>query len=284
MTPSSRVPVSFEVYPPRTPELMAPLQESIRILDQLAADFISVTYGAGGSSTRDSLDVLRFIRDNATATPLAHLTCVGTGRAEAAGLIDDFVGEGITHFLALRGDLPDGTTTHTGDLPYASDLVDLMVTRRTDARGPETIAVAAFPNGHPESAHPHQDIEALLAKQEAGADFAITQLFFYTEDYLRFVDQATAAGVTMPLLPGIMPITSPSRLHRVIELTGEAMPGELNDAFSQTSDPLAWEETGIRWAADMVKELVAGDAPGIHLYAFNQHRHVMSVLEEAGVR
>lgn len=284
MTSSGRVPVSFEVYPPRTRELMAPLQESIRILDGLAPDFISVTYGAGGSSTRDSLDVLRFIRDNAAATPLAHLTCVGTGRDEAAGLIDDFVGEGITHFLALRGDLPDGSHQHTGDLPYASDLVDLMATRRSSIGGPDTIAVAAFPNGHPDSTHPHQDIEALLVKQDAGADFAITQLFFYAEDYLRFVDQATAAGVTMPLLPGIMPITSPSRLTRVIELTGEAMPVELKAEFDRTSDHLSWEQAGVRWAADMVKELIDGGAPGIHLYAFNQHRHVMSVLEEAGVR
>jgi len=284
MTVSSGVPVSFELYPPRTTDLMAPLQESIRVLDGLAPNFISVTYGAGGSSTRDSLEVLRFIRDNSTATPLAHLTCVGTGREEAAGLIDDFVGEGITHFLALRGDLPEGKSEHTGDLPYASDLVDLMATRRATAGRPEMIAVAAFPNGHPDSTHPDQDIEALRAKQEAGADFAITQLFFYAEDYFRFVDQATAAGVTMPLLPGIMPITSPSRLTRVLELTGEALPAELNDEFAQSTDPLDWEETGIRWAADMVKELVAGGAPGIHLYAFNQHRHVMSVLEEAGVR
>jgi methylenetetrahydrofolate reductase (NADPH) len=284
VTLSGRVPVSFEVYPPRTRDLLAPLQESVRLLDELAPDFISVTYGAGGSSTRDSLDVLRFIRDNARATPLAHLTCVGTGRDEAAGLIDDFVGHGITHFLALRGDLPEGSTTHTGELPYASDLVDLMATRRSTTGGPETIAVAAFPNGHPDSTHPHQDIQALRAKQEAGADFAITQLFFYAKDYLRFVNQATAAGVTMPLLPGIMPITSPSRLNRVIDLTGESMPADLAGEFGRTDDPLAWEQIGVRWAADMVRELVDGGAPGIHLYAFNQHRHVMSVLEEAGVR
>lgn len=284
MEASGSVPVSFEVYPPRTSDLMAPLQESIRILDQLSPVFISVTYGAGGSSTRDSLDVLRFIRDNAGATPLAHLTCVGTGRDEAASLVDAFVAQGITHFLALRGDLPQGSDGHTGDLPYASDLVDLMASRRSPDGGPETIAVAAFPNGHPDSTHPSQDIDALLAKQEAGADFAITQLFFYAEDYQRFVDRARAAGVTMPLLPGIMPITSPTRLARVIELTGEAIPVELDEEFARTTDPQAWEKRGVRWAADMVRDLVGAGAPGIHLYAFNQHRHVLAVLEEAGVR
>ena len=281
---SSTTAVSFEVYPPRRPYLMGPLQDSIRALEGVGPEFISVTYGAGGSSTRNSLEVLGFIRDHTESTPLAHLTCVGTRRDEAEDLLHDFVTEGITHFLALRGDLPDGSTTHQGELPHAADLVSLMAENRSRPGGPEVIAVAAFPNGHPESNHVDQDIQALLAKQEAGADFAITQLFFYTDHYLTFVERARSAGVTLPLLPGLMPITSPQRLHRVLELTGEQSPSELADALAATNDPASWEDIGISWTAQMVEELVDAGANGVHLYAFNQHRQVLEVLRRSGVR
>lgn len=126
MTAPSAVPLSFEVYPPRSPDKMPALQESIRILNSVDPDFISVTFGAGGSSTRDSLEVLRFIRDHSVATPLAHLTCVGTTKDEAHALVSSFLDEGIDHFLALRGDLPESASEHHGELEHASDLVELM--------------------------------------------------------------------------------------------------------------------------------------------------------------
>jgi len=278
------VAVSFEVYPPRSPEKMPDLQESIRVLDSVGPDFISVTFGAGGSSTRDSLDVLRFIRDESHATPLAHLTCVGTTRKEAAELVSTFLGEGITHFLALRGDLPEGTLEHHGELHHAVDLVALMHELTEVPKPLERIAVAAFPNGHPESHSLDHDVETLLRKQEAGATLAITQLFFYTQHYLAFVEKAHAAGVTIPILPGLMPITSPGRLNRVLELSGENRPTELSEALSSTEDSGIREAIGVDWTARMVTELLNAGAPGIHLYAFNQHRTVLSVLEQSGVR
>lgn len=278
------VAVSFEVYPPRSPDKLPGLHESIRALDSVAPDFISVTFGAGGSSTRDSLDVLSFIKDHTGARPLAHLTCVGTSRAEAADLIENFLDHGITEFLALRGDLLEGETEHRGELHHAVDLVDLMKNRITKSQPIERIAVAAFPNGHPESASIEQDIETLLAKQNAGATLAITQLFFYVEDYLSFVEKASTAGVTIPILPGLMPITSPSRLARVLELTGERNPRELDQQLQSREDPDERVSLGIEWCADMIGELVNAGAPGIHLYAFNQHETVLSALEQAGVR
>jgi methylenetetrahydrofolate reductase (NADPH) len=280
----AHTPVSFEVYPPKKPEGLPALHESIRALDEVNPDFISVTFGAGGSSTRDSLNVLRFIRDATDATPLAHLTCVGTTRAEVGQLIHSFLGEGISHFLALRGDLPEGATKHDGELDHASDLVRLMMERREENQGPEQVAVAVFPNGHPESTSPEQDIETLLAKQEAGATLGITQLFFYSSDYHDFIERARAAGVTMPILPGLMPILSPARLTRVLELSGESRPSELADALESAVDAEHRAEIGVSWSARMVAELVEMGAPGIHLYAFNQHRTVLSVLEQAGVR
>jgi methylenetetrahydrofolate reductase (NADPH) len=278
------VAVSFEVYPPRSAEKMPDLQESIHVLDSVGPDFISVTFGAGGSSTRDSLEVLRFIRDESRATPLAHLTCVGTTRQEASELVVSFLGEGITHFLALRGDLPEGALEHHGELDHAVDLVALMHELPDAPKPLERIAVAAFPTGHPESHSLDHDVETLLRKQEAGATLAITQLFFYTEHYLTFVGKAHAAGVTIPILPGLMPITSPGRLNRVLELSGEDRPTELSEALFSTEDPAAREAIGVDWTAQMVRELVDAGAPGIHLYAFNQHRTVLSVLELSGVR
>jgi methylenetetrahydrofolate reductase (NADPH) len=284
VTPSVRTPVSFEVYPPKTPEGLPALHESLRALDSVEPEFISVTFGAGGSSTRDSLDVLSFIRDNTSATPLAHLTCVGTTKAEVAELIHSFLGEGINHFLALRGDIPQGQSEHHGELAHASDLVALMMELREESLGPDRVAVAAFPNGHPESATRQRDIETLLVKQDAGATLAITQLFFYSSDYERFVEEATSAGVTIPILPGLMPILSPARLTRVLELSGEQRPTELSDALERATDPQERATIGIDWTAKMVRELVDMGAPGIHLYAFNQHETVLSVLSQAGVR
>jgi methylenetetrahydrofolate reductase (NADPH) len=278
------VPVSFEVYPPRSPEKLPGLKESIRVLDSVSPDFISVTFGAGGSSTRDSLEVLRFIRDESSATPLAHLTCVGTTRQEASELVVSFLAEGITHFLALRGDLPEGALEHRGELHNAVDLVTLMHELPDMPKPLERIAVAAFPNGHPESDSLDHDVETLLRKQEAGATLAITQLFFFTEDYLTFVGKAHGAGITIPILPGLMPVVSPSRLNRVVELSGENRPAELCEALSSTEDAAAREAIGVDWTAKMVRELVDAGAPGIHLYAFNQHRTVLSVLEQSGVR
>lgn len=275
--------VSFEVYPPRSPDKMPALQESIRILDRVNPDFISVTFGAGGSSTRDSLEVLRFIRDHSVATPLAHLTCVGTSTKEASSLVQSFLDEGIDHFLALRGDLPESATEHHGELEHASDLVELMITLDHPTK-PHTVAVAAFPNGHPESASKEADIQTLLLKQEAGASLAITQLFFYTDDYIDFVESARLAGVAIPILPGLMPMTSPSRLVRVLELSGEENPAELSTQLAGAETAEEREEIGVSWTANMVRELVDYGVPGIHLYAFNQHRTVLSVVEQAGVR
>ena len=281
---TERTAVSFEVYPPRSPDKLSGLHESIQALDTAGPEFISVTFGAGGSSTRDSLDVLSFIKDHTAAKPLAHLTCVGTTRSEAEGLIASFLDHGITEFLALRGDLPEGETEHRGELHHAVDLVQLMKNGIPQSQPIERIAVAAFPNGHPESSSLNQDIETLLAKQRAGANLAITQLFFYVEDYVRFVERATGAGVTIPILPGLMPITSPGRLARVLELTGERNPLELEQKLQSTEDPPERVSLGIEWCADMIRELVDLRAPGIHLYAFNQHETVLSALEQAGVR
>ena len=277
-------PVSFEVYPPRSPEHMGALLEAIDYLAQVNPDFISVTFGAGGSTTRDSLAVLEYIEKNTPTHPLAHLTCVGNSTEEATELVKSFVDAGITQFLALRGDLPEDHSAGIGDLPHAEDLVRLLTGISGDGSSIERIAVAAFPNGHPDSQSRNDDIQVLLRKEDAGATLAITQLFFEASEYIDFASAARAAGVTMPILPGIMPITSVGRLKRVLELTGEKAPDELWQALESEDDQAGQKRVGIEWAANLTKDLREAGAPGIHLYAFNQHETVLSVLEQAGVR
>ena len=274
----AKVPISFEVYPPRSVESAPALYEAIDRLSELNPNFISVTFGAGGSETKNSLEVLDYIKA-AGVNPLAHLTCAGTTSETAIALVQEFLDAGITDFLALRGDLPEGQhDLPQGSLSTAAELVQLISQIRTE---PGKTAVAAFPNGHPESGDNRSDVAALLAKQAAGADYAITQLFFYSRDYLDFVSLARSAGVTIPIVPGIMPIISPKRLERVIDLTGERNPSDFAQLLQSAEDTAARVEVGINWAANLVSELVEADAPGIHLYAFNEFERVTEVLRRA---
>ena len=282
----SKVPLSYEVYPPREGADASGLQNSILKLASTEPEFISVTFGAAGSSTKNSLEVLNFIKQNTSATPLAHITCVGNTFTEARGLVEQFLANGIYDFLALRGDLPlDPVKAAKGELKTAAEMVQLInsVQASIPNHPPVNISVATFPNGHPESDSLAQDVQALLAKQQAGAKFAITQLFFFASEYENFVALARAAGVTIPILPGIMPVTSMQRLRRVLELTGETNPVELSKKLSVDSKEEA-VAAGVEWAADLARELVEVGAPGIHLYAFNQHETVFRVIEQAGLR
>ncbi|GAB3604301.1 methylenetetrahydrofolate reductase [Microbacterium aureliae] len=299
------VPFSFEVYPPRTDASTRALHETIAHLAAAGPRFISVTYGAGGSTAGRSLDLLRHILHHTDIEPLAHLTCVGSTYADATALIREFLDAGIRSFLALRGDPPAGMSeddAFLGDLESAAQLVQLIDRVQAErapyteapipgvpgaarvARGQKVdIAVAAFPNGHPRSRHATEHIDALLAKQASGATLAITQLFFHADDYLSFVQRSREAGVTIPILPGVMPITSPQRLRRTVELSGEALPGELAVALEVEPRPEAQREIGIAHAAGLVREVLDGGAPGIHLYAFNSHDTVLAVLREVGI-
>jgi methylenetetrahydrofolate reductase (NADPH) len=296
------VPFSFEVYPPRNPALQDALHTTILELATSGPDFISVTYGAGGSSRDATLDCVKFILQNTDVEPMAHLTCVAESYQGANELVRAFLDAGVRSFLALRGDPPEGTQegeNFLGDLGSASELVQLIhrvqaerepfvfedeprwhagATRLSQKREFVRIGVAAFPNGHPQSRSKTQDIDVLLAKQAAGANLAITQLFFHADDYLSFAQKAKEAGVTMPILPGIMPVISPGRLRRMIEISGEEMPSDLEIALEIEPTADGQREIGVAHAANLAKELIAGGAPGIHLYAFNQSGPVLDVL------
>ena len=278
------VPFSFEVYPPRNPELQEALHRTILELAASGPDFISVTYGAGGSSRDATLDCVKFILTNTDVEPMAHLTCVAESYQGANELVRTFLDAG-EDFL--------------GDLGSAAELTQLIhrvqaerepfvfeeeprwhagATRLSQKREFVRIGVAAFPNGHPQSRSKTQDIDVLLAKEAAGANLAITQLFFHADDYLSFAQKAKEAGLTMPIIPGIMPVISPGRLRRMIEISGEEMPSDLEIALEIEPTTEGQREIGVEHAASLAKELIAGGAPGIHLYAFNQSGPVLDVL------
>ena len=296
-----RPPVSFELFPPRTDAAALALGRTIDRLAEADPAFISVTFGAGGSSRDRSLTVLRYMLEHTDVEPMAHLTCVGSSHAEANRLVREFLDAGITSFLALRGDPPDGADPDAGirDLDSAAELVQLIhrvqeerepfaqvgipglpgVTQIRERPRPERVAVAAFPTGHPRSRGPAQDVDTLLAKEIAGANLAITQLFWRAHDYLGFVERARAGGVTIPILPGIMPVTTPARLARLTELTGVQPPAELEIDLEIEPDPEAQAELGIAFAARLAADVLDGGAPGLHLYTFNRHEAVLDVLD-----
>jgi len=295
---------SFELYPPRNERAAAALPATIDRLAAARPDFISVTYGANGSSRTSSLDVLRHILERTDVSPMAHLTCVGSSHEEANRLIREFLDAGVRRFLAVRGDPPEDAAPGEdgiGDIHSSAELVQLIHRVQAERvpygelpvpglpaqavlahREHVQIAVAAFPNGHPASHSISQDIDALLAKQAAGANLGITQLFFHAEDYLSFAQKAKDAGVAFPILPGIMPVTSPTRLRRMLELSGEDLPSDLAIQLEVEPTDEGRREIGIEWATRLGRRLLDGGAPGLHLYTYNQSEAVLSVLDRIG--
>ncbi|MDR5701014.1 methylenetetrahydrofolate reductase [Agromyces aerolatus] len=296
--------ISFELFPPRSDAAALALGRTIDRLAEAHPAFISVTFGAGGSSRERSLTVLRYMLEQTDVEPMAHLTCVGSSHAEANRLVRDFLDAGVTSFLALRGDPPIGAEDDDGlgDLGSAAELVQLIhrvqeerepftqagipglpgVTEIRERPRPERVAVAAFPTGHPRSRGPHQDVDTLLAKEIAGANLAITQLFWHADDYLSFVERARAGGVTIPILPGIMPVTTPARLKRLTDLTGVEPPAQLAIDLEIEPDADTQAEIGVAYAARLAADVLGG-APGLHLYTFNRHEAVLGVLDRLGL-
>ncbi len=263
--------ISFEFFPPKTPEGWAKLYGTIAETARLNVDFVSVTYGAGGSTRENTVDLVASLQNNLGIHAMAHLTCLGHSQVELSKILDRLAAKGVPAIMALRGDPPQGETTfrpHPYGFAHASDLIGFI----KDGWPQFKIGCAAYPEGHPESfapgeaRTPERDIVFLKRKQENGADFAVTQLFFDDAVYFDFVGKARAAGVTMPLLPGIMPMTSAKQIERFIALSGCSIPGSLRQAAA--SDDV--EKAGFEFALNQCRALLAGGAPGVHLYTLNQ--------------
>lgn len=295
--------VSFELFPPRNPDAAPRLWATVQELAAVRPDFVSVTYGASGSTRRTTRALVRRLLRETSLTPIAHLTCVGTSADDLAATVEEFLDEGVRSFLALRGDPPaDGSwAAHPEGLPTASALVALLreIEERRCAASPAqavraatrplSVAVAAFPRGNAGTRGTlAQDVEALLAKQQAGADFAITQVFYDADSYRELVVLARDAGVVIPIVPGIIPMTDPARLRRVQQLTGVPVPErvlDVLDAFDadDSDDRARRHRAGTRLGVDLVNAVLDGGAPGVHLYTFNTHGPALDLLAGAGL-
>lgn len=286
-TGAAPIALSYELFPPRTPAAAQSLWATIRELESTSPDYVSVTYGASGSNRDTAVELLNRLMTETTLRPLAHLTCVGNTAEELAVIITDLLDHGVRGILALRGDHPaDGSVEHPpGALTYAQDLIELI--RRVEQRrtallcaGKVAIGVAAYPSKHPESPNEQHDIEVLLAKQRSGADFAITQVFFHPDHYAKLVTRARRAGVTIPIIPGVMPLTSLRRLQRLGSLTGVEPDPELVRALGNADDDGQRRRIGVQATVNLARAALDVGAPGIHLYTFNEHGAALDVLDK----
>jgi methylenetetrahydrofolate reductase (NADPH) len=278
---NSQQPVfSFEFFPPKTDEGELALRDALSTLTELGPAFASVTYGAGGSSPSRTLSVTKWLKGELGIETMAHVTCLGATETEARRTLHELADAGIENVLALRGDVPHGrderpTQQRPPDqLTHAAQLVELATSQFSLCCG-----AACFPEGHPDSSDPLSELHFLKAKVDSGADFLITQMFFDNELYFRFVEAARFAGIDVPILPGIMPITNANQIKTVTSLCGATLPPALLEQLEQRADNTeSVAELGVAYAALQCADLLAHGAPGIHFYTLNRSPATRAIL------
>ena len=269
-----KVTLSCEIFPPRKVDRFKGIFDIVDSIDKLGVDFISVTYGAGGSTSKKTVEVASYIQQNCRASVLAHLTCCDSTREQVREQLHRLRENGIENILALRGDKPEGFT-EGGPYTYAVDLI-----RDIRAQGDFCIGGACYPEGHVECAHKKEDIDHLKEKVEAGCDFLTTQMFFDNNVFYNFLYRALSAGIQVPIIPGIMPILNSRQVKRSCELSGASMPAPfraITDKFGD--DPQAMEQAGIAYATEQIVDLIANGIRHIHIYTMNRPQVAGKIVE-----
>jgi methylenetetrahydrofolate reductase (NADPH) len=268
--------------PPRDEAGAAQLWSVIRDLEPYQPTFVSVTYGAGGSTRDTTVQITGRIARETSLRAMGHLTCVGHTREELVAVVESYRSAGVRNIMALRGDPKEGPsapwTPTPGGLTYASELVELV-----HGLGGFSIGVAAFPEGHPAAESLEHDARMLAAKAAAGADFAVTQLFFRPSDYFGLVERVRAAGSDIPILPGIMPITNLGSVRRMADLSGAEVPASVLARFRGLTEPADVRREGVRLATELCEELLAGGVPGLHFYTLNRSRATVEIFQALSI-
>jgi methylenetetrahydrofolate reductase (NADPH) len=266
---------SFEFFPPRTDEGFAALYRTVAELKRLDPDFVSVTWGAGGSTRRKTVEIVIRIQQDIGVTAMAHLSCIGSTPEQLGETLDRLATAGIENVLALGGDRPPSYRPPPGAFTYANELAGFIRSRWDFCLGG-----ACYPETHPAAPSPEADLANLVRKLDAGVDFLITQLFFDNADYFAFVKRAREAGVEVPIVPGIMPIISAASIKRITSLCGARVPAELERALSDVEhDDALTMQVGVEWATLQCRELLARGAPGIHFYTLNKSPATRSIFQ-----
>jgi methylenetetrahydrofolate reductase (NADPH) len=281
--------VSFEFFPPKTTESQEQLYTTIRDLEKIHPNFVSVTYGAGGSTRELTHELVLRLKNSSTLDPIPHLTCVGHTESEIAAILERYAAAGVSNILALRGDPPRDQPDydHSRDMfPQAVDLVRFIkkFTGHPDKRG-FGIGVAGFPEGHPATPNRLLEMDHLKAKVDAGADYICTQLFFDNHDFYDFRDRCALAGIEAPIIAGIMPVTSLSSMKRMAELAGGSrFPAKLLKALQRANGtPEAVREIGLHYATEQCADLLDNGVAGIHLYTLNQSTATREICQRLGL-
>lgn len=270
---------SFEFSPPKTPEDIDLLFERARELKPLGPSFISVTYGAGGSTRRNTIDIVCRMQEELGIVAVAHVTCVGHSQAELRDVLGELKDRGIENLMCLRGDPPKGQTTFVSAPDGFTNAYQLVALARSF--GDFSIGVAGYPEPHPECADKALDLQHLKEKVDCGADFVTTQLFFDNRDYFDFCRRARALGITARIIPGIWPITNYKQIQRVAQMCGATLPNALRQKLEpMADDQSAVFELGVAWASRQCEELLAGGAPGIHFYTMNRSHATQRIFEQ----
>lgn len=275
--------ISVEFFPPRTDEGEANLWGCIKELEPINPAYVSVTYGAGGTTQDRTKRIVTRIKQETGLEPVAHLTCVGSTKEQLGELLDEYSAAGIENILALRGDAPEGMDKFeavAGGFAYASDLVDFIHQRKGFS-----IGVASYPEGHPESnGGVDDDIRYLKLKQDNGADAVITQYFFDNDTFYRFRDKAVAAGVTIPLIPGVMPVLNFPQVVRFSDMCGASVGDNLRAVMEPlTDDADAMKAAGIEFAINQCRDLLANGTAGIHFYSLNKSEATLAIHKALGL-
>ncbi len=280
---SEKTSFSFEFFPPKTEESWNSLFFNIKALIPLHPSYVSVTYGAGGSTRDRTNDLVLRLQKETDLTVVSHLTCVGSSRRDIEEILGNYRTSGVRNILALRGDPPKGVPDWRqppDGFPHAADLVSFIKERFPEM----SIGVAGFPEGHPETPNRLREIEFLKAKVEAGADYIVTQLFFDNRDFYDFCERCQLAGINVPILAGIMPITTRSGMIRMAELAGGArLPARLLKAVARARDDEYVERVGVHWATEQVRDLLDHNVRGIHFYTLNSSKSTLKIYESLGV-